>query len=79
MLWLLQPSAPSRIQQKVFPEDDPAGMQSKTVPIREAKPEDNLVHDLLTGPTAYPRYLLIPAVLEPCDGDVRQGHGAKEV
>ena len=63
----------------MFSEDDVAGLQSETVPIREAKPKDDLVDDILSGSSAHPRYLLIPAVFKPRHGDVRQGNFAKEV
>lgn len=79
LLWLLQPSASGRIQQKVFPENESTGLQSETVLIREAKPEDDLVYGVLSGPSARPRYLLILAVFEPGDGNVREGDRAKEV
>lgn len=79
MLWVLQSSASSHIQQKVFSEDDTTGLQSETVPIREAKPEDDLVHHVLPCSSAGPRYLHITAMFEPRHGNVREGDHAKEV
>ena len=63
----------------MFSEDDTTGLQSETVSIREAKPEDDLVYDVLSGSSAGPRYLHIPAVFEPRHGNVREGDHAKEV
>ena len=79
MLWLLQPPAPSRKQQNVFPKDDSGGLQSHAVLVREEKPKDDLVHDVLSGSVARPRHLLISALFEPGDGNIREGHHAKEV
>ena len=79
MLWLLQPSTPGRTQQKVFPEDHATGLQSQTVPIREAKPQDDLVHNVLSGTPARPSYLSIPPMFESRHGNFRQEHHAKEV
>lgn len=79
MLWVLQSSAPSHIQQEVFSEDDTTGLQSETVPIREAKSEDDLVYDVLSGSSTGPRYLHITVMFEPRHGNVREGDHAKEV
>jgi len=79
MLCVLQSSVSSHIQQKVFSEDDTTGLQNKTVSIREPNPEDDLVYDVLSGSSAGPRYLRIPAVFEPRHGNVREGDHSKEV
>ena len=79
VLRLLQSSTPSHIQQKVFSEDNITGLQSETLSIREAKLEDDLVYGVLFGSSARPRYLLIPAVFEPCHGNVREGDHTEEV
>lgn len=79
MLWVLQPSAPSRVQQKVFSEDELAGLQGQVIPFREEEPKDDLVHDILLGSATHPRYLLIAIVFEPRHGNVWQGYHAEEV
>ena len=60
-------------------EDYITGLQSEALPIRETKPKDDLVHDILSGSSARPRYLLIIAVFEPRHGNVWEGHLAEEV
>ena len=63
----------------MFPEDDATRVQRKTIPIREAELEDDLVYDILAGTSPHARHLRIPAVFEPCDENVRQGDHAKEI
>jgi hypothetical protein len=68
MLWLLQRSAPSSMEQKVFPEDEPTGLQREIVCVQEVKSWEDLDDCVLTGSSARPRYLLFAALLEPSDG-----------
>lgn len=79
MLWLLQPVTPGRIQQKVFSEDDSTGLQGQPLLVRERKSTDDLVDGVLSGPSACYRYLHIFDMLEPRNGNVREGDCAKEV
>jgi hypothetical protein len=67
------------MEQKMFSEDESTGVQRETLRVREGKAEDDLDDDVLAGSVARVRYLLIAAVFEPSDGNVREGDGAKEV
>jgi hypothetical protein len=55
------------MEQKVFPEDEPTGLQRETVRVRGKSWED-LDDCVLADSSARPRYLLFATVLEPSDG-----------